>query len=80
MPNRRCVSCKRVSEKKNLIRIVSVNEKTLFDKNQKMNARGIYFCNKNCMERFITLSKKSKNNTNLNCNIQDLKELVKTIN
>ena len=80
MPNRRCIFCKRVSEKKNLIRIVNVNEKMLVDKEQKISARGVYFCNKNCMEKFITLNKKSKNITNLNLNFEDLKELIKNIN
>ena len=78
MPARRCVFCKKSKEKNELIRIVSINNELVFDKNQKMNARGIYFCSKDCIRKFINLSKKKKNNINLN--EDKLEEILKTIN
>ena len=35
MPTRSCVVCKKRDEKKNLIRIVSIEGKAIIDKNQK---------------------------------------------
>ena len=55
-----------------------VANELVFDKNQKINARGMYFCSKECISKFINLSKKKKNNINLN--EEKLEEILKTIN
>ena len=78
MPSRRCIFCKKSKEKNDLIRIVNINNELIFDKNQKINARGIYFCDKTCMEKYINLNKKKKSNINLN--EEKLEEILKTIN
>lgn len=78
MPNRRCIFCKKNNNKENLIRIVNLDNELKYDKYQKISARGIYFCNKDCIEKFINLNKKKKNNIDLDEN--KLEEILKTIN
>lgn len=79
MPIRSCTMCRKRDEKKNLIRIAKdVNNYAIFDKNQNINSRAIYFCNNTkCIEKFLEIAKKRK--ININCNI-DMKSLEEVLN
>ena len=45
MPTRSCIMCRRKNEKEDLIRIANLDGKVVIDKLQKVNSRGVYFCN-----------------------------------
>lgn len=80
MPTRSCVVCKKKDEKKNLIRIVSIEEKAIIDKNQKINSRAIYFCNnENCINKFIKLNQKKKINIKINIDMESIKKALNDI-
>ena len=80
MPTRSCVVCKKRDEKKNLIRIVSIEGKAIIDKNQKINSRAIYFCNnENCINKFIKLSQKKKINIKSNIDIESIEKALNDI-
>ena len=54
MPIRTCISCRTKKEKKELLRIVSVEGKALIDKEQNKNTRGIYICNNtDCINKLL---------------------------
>mgnify|MGYP003373019727 FL=1 len=80
MPTRSCVVCKKRNEKKNLIRIVSIEGKAIIDKNQKINSRAIYFCNnENCINKFIKLSQKKKINIKSNIDMESIEKALNDI-
>lgn len=80
MPTRSCVVCKKKDEKKNLIRIVSIEGKAIIDKNQKINSRAIYFCNnENCINKFIKLSQKKKINIKSNIDMESIEKALNDI-
>ena len=80
MPTRSCVVCKKRDEKKNLIRIVSIEGKAIIDKNQKINSRAIYFCNnENCINKFIKLSQKKKINIKSNIDMGSIEKALNDI-
>lgn len=77
MPTRSCIMCRRKDEKEKLIRIAKQNGKLVVDKLQKVNSRGIYFCNnKECISKFIKLCNKGKINLNINLNIEELIQVL----
>ena len=52
VPMRRCVACKTVKPKKELIRIVKSGEEISLDKTGRKNGRGAYICNDpSCVEK-----------------------------
>ena len=80
MPTRSCVVCKKRDEKKNLIRIVSIEGKAIIDKNQKINSRAIYFCNnENCINNYIKLSQKKKINIKSNIDMESIEKALNDI-
>ena len=62
LPLRSCIACRKKQEKAQLIRIVSTEDKkAIFDKTQKMNARGIYICkNIECLKKIQKGIEKNK--------------------
>ncbi len=55
IPARKCVGCKEMKPKKELIRVLRTPDgQILFDENGKMNGRGAYVCrNAGCMEKAL---------------------------
>ena len=47
---RSCAICRVKKDKKELFRFVVMGGEVLFDKEQKMSARGLYICSKECWE------------------------------
>lgn len=77
MPTRSCIMCRRKNEKENLIRIANLDGKVVIDKLQKVNSRGVYFCNnKECISKFINLYNKGKMNLNINLNTEELIQVL----
>ena len=54
-PQRMCIACRQMQDKKNLIRVVKDNSgKVFIDDTFKQNGRGAYVCNnKECIEKII---------------------------
>ena len=61
-PIRMCTICRKKQEKENYIRIVcDENNNAIYDKNQKINSRAIYFCkDKKCIEKTFDMINKNK--------------------
>ena len=54
-PLRMCIACRKMTDKKELLRFALLNDEVVFDKNHKIQSRGAYVCNsKEC----ILLAKK----------------------
>lgn len=68
IPERMCIVCKANKPKKDLIRIVKVEEKFILDKTGKLNGRGCYICNnQECINNLFkqkALNKAFKTNIN----------------
>ncbi len=69
VPLRMCICCKAMKPKKEMLRVVKVNEKEfVLDETGKLNGRGAYICKDgNCMENSIKkklLNKSYKQNVN----------------
>lgn len=81
MPTRSCIICRKKDEKKNLIRIAKdVNDTAIFDKEQKINSRAIYFCSdKKCIERFFKLKQNGKLNINFKVDMRSLEKVLSEI-
>ena len=66
VPMRMCIACKESKEKKELIRIVKIDEDFTLDFTGKLNGRGAYICNNDdCVQKCIKgkiLSKAFKQN------------------
>lgn len=61
MPTRSCIICKQKKDKKDLSRIVSLNNVAYYDKEQIQNTRGIYVCrDAKCLDKFTQMVKKGK--------------------
>lgn len=62
IPQRTCISCNTVKDKKELIRIVKNKEGEItIDKTGKLNGRGAYLCdNKDCLEKAIKAKRLEK--------------------
>lgn len=56
IPQRTCITCRQVKDKRDLIRIVRTPEgKVLLDPSGKANGRGVYLCKEaRCREKGIT--------------------------
>ena len=53
-PKRMCVVCRESFEKKDLIRVVRVDNNYILDDNHKINGRSAYICkNKSCLENCV---------------------------
>jgi predicted RNA-binding protein YlxR (DUF448 family) len=51
VPERTCVGCRKVADKRELVRIVMTNEGAAVDVNGKMPGRGVYVCRtRECLE------------------------------
>lgn len=61
-PIRMCTVCRKRQEKEKCIRIVSdENSNAIYDINQKINARAIYFCKeKKCIDKALDMINKNK--------------------
>lgn len=60
-PCRSCIVCRQRAKKSELYRIVSKDNKAFFDREQKINSRGIYICkNKKCIENCLKMLEKNK--------------------
>lgn len=59
---RTCIACKKKGPKEEFIRIVAdKNGDNIIDYDQKINARGVYICNKHeCFERILKMKDISK--------------------
>lgn len=54
IPNRRCIGCRSMLPKEQLIRIVKFNGKVFIDKTGKADGRGAYFCgNASCLKTAV---------------------------
>ena len=54
-PLRMCIACRKMKEKKELLRFALLDDEVVFDKNHKIQSRGAYICNN---EDCKTLAKK----------------------
>lgn len=81
MPTRSCVVCRTKNEKANLLRIVCNEKKqAIWDKNQKVNSRAIYFCHKKeCIEKAIKIIEKGKLKLKIGINNNSLEVLLNEI-
>ncbi len=59
---RTCIACKTKGPKESFIRIVVDNDgNNIIDKEQKINSRGVYICNKKeCFERILKMKDVTK--------------------
>ncbi len=63
MAERTCAICRTKKEKKKLFRFVVQDGKVLFDKEQKISARGFYICGRDCWEKARKKKRKVKYNS-----------------
>ncbi len=65
VPERKCVICRKKSEKSVLLRMVRVNNDFIIDAKQRLNARGYYICDDNMclglMDKWIKKVVKKRN-------------------
>ena len=56
IPQRQCIGCKEIKNKKDMIRVLKTSEKEFFiDITGKKNGRGAYICtNEDCLEKAIS--------------------------
>lgn len=53
-PQRQCIGCRQMKDKKSLIRIIKSDEGMMIDVTGKKNGRGAYVCpNRECIEKAI---------------------------
>jgi len=53
-PQRQCVGCRQMKDKKSLIRIIKTEDGIMIDMTGKKNGRGAYICpNKACLEQAV---------------------------
>ena len=53
-PQRQCIGCRQMKDKKSLIRIIKSDEGIMIDETGKKNGRGAYVCpNRECIEKAI---------------------------
>lgn len=58
---RTCIACRLKTDKKNLLRIVSINHEPVLDTTHKINSRGVYICNKReCIQKILKMKNQSK--------------------
>lgn len=61
IPERMCVSCRQMKSKKELIRIINLQDGVIVDMTGKMNGRGVYLCKcKECLEKALKNKKFEK--------------------
>lgn len=78
--NRCCIACRKRNFKKDLIRIVSYENKVIVDDLQKLNTRGMYICkDKKCVDKVLKIISKNKFKCSLDLNVKDLEELLVNI-
>lgn len=66
-PIRSCIVCRNKKSKDEFFRIISKNNKAIYDKEKNINSRGIYICKSfDCINRCIKLINKDKLNTKIN--------------
>mgnify|MGYP004515784795 FL=1 len=54
-PQRQCIGCRQMKDKKSLVRILKCDEGILLDETGKKNGRGAYICpNADCLEKAIS--------------------------
>ena len=54
-PQRQCIGCRQMKDKKSLVRIIKCDEGILLDETGKKNGRGAYICpNADCLEKAIS--------------------------
>lgn len=76
VPYRLCVACRTSKPKKELIRIVKVDDNFVIDRTGKLNGRGSYICD--CQECIEKLIKQKVLNKVFKCNISnDIYEKLK---
>ena len=80
-PIRTCIVCRKKIHKNELLRIVSdINGNAIYDKEQKINSRGIYICkSKNCIEKVFSLINKKKLNLKISLNNDSLINTLKYV-
>ncbi|MDD3304144.1 MAG: YlxR family protein [Clostridia bacterium] len=79
-PIRSCDICKNKVPKSKLLRIVSKNHQAILDENQKMNTRGIYFCNnKKCLEKAQKMLDRNKLTVKINVDKESLKKVLEEV-
>lgn len=80
-PVRMCTVCRKRDEKSQCIRIVSdENKKAVYDKEQKINARAIYFCkSKVCIEKAMNMLNKNKMIIKISVDKESLKDILKNV-
>jgi hypothetical protein len=80
-PIRMCAFCRKRNEKDKYFRIVSdVNGNAIYDKEQKINSRAIYFCkSKECIGKTINMLNKNKMLLKLSINKDSLIDILKNV-
>lgn len=80
-PIRMCTICRKRQEKENYIRIVcDENNNTIYDKNQKINARAIYICkDKICINKAFDMINKNKLSVKIPVNKDSLINTLKNV-
>ena len=55
IPNRKCIGCGKVQEKRFLDRYVNIEKESILDNEKKLNGRGCYVCKNNseCLKKAI---------------------------
>ncbi len=72
-PIRSCIVCRNKKSKNELFRIVSDNGKAIYDKDMKINKRGIYICKSHeCINKCRKFITKDKFNTKLSFDNQSM--------
>jgi len=80
-PTRTCIICRTKNDKGDLIRLVSDKDgNVIYDKNQKINTRAIYFCkNKECLKKCENILLKNKFKCKINLDKSKLLEVIKKV-
>lgn len=80
VPMRKCVGCNVSKPKKELYRIVKIQDNSIkFDSTGKINGRGIYICSINCLNRVIK-SKRLEKEFDIKISEEEYSQLINDLN
>lgn len=76
-PIRSCIVCRNKKSKNDLFRIVSIENKAIYDKDNNINSRGIYICKSHeCINKCRNFVTKDKFNTKLSLDNDSMFEVL----
>lgn len=76
-PIRSCIVCRNKKSKNELFRIVSKENKAIYDKDKNINSRGIYMCKSHaCINKCRNFVTKDKFNTKLSLDNDSMLEVL----